>query len=1257
MSLTAYSDADHARYQDTRCSTSGSAQFLGDKLVSRSSKKQKSNAIASTKAEYIAISGCCAQILWMRSQLTNYGFQFNKIPMYCDNKSVIALCCNIVKHSIEKHIDVRYHFIKEHVENGIVELYFVRTKYQLADIFTKKVQLLDRKAWYEKHISENIKMLSEAKDKTILSRNLNPVAAKQVSLDNDLVHPEKRLKIEKCNARIEFSKPHREETYQVTLDALKLSPCYPAFLITAEVPEVYMYQFWNTIQKIKDTDAYRFKLDKKKFQVDTEELGYSGKCDMLSAIHIDQMHQPWRTYVAIFNRCISGKTTGLDRLRESRAQILWGMYNKTNVDFVALLWEDFMFQADNREISPARKEHMPYLRFTKVIINHFISKDKTISMRNGINLHIVRDDTLLDYLEFTTGKATPKKARKFKKVTSPSRKLSPVLEEEPAVKPTRAKRSAKKSTTVLTASVVIRDTPNESMQKNKIPAKVVRGKGMDLLSDVALLKAAQLKKTLEKSKLETHKLHASGLGDGVSSLLKVPYEQEDKTTGTDEGTGTKPGVPDVPKYLSKSENESWGDSGDDDSNDDDSDDVTKDDDDDDDTNADGDKEASDSEKTDSNEEENHNLNQNDDEEEEYEEEYVRIPDSVDFTDDDEEYEELYKDVNIRLQAIEHEEEGKGDAEMTDVGRDDSTQEPTYEQVKDDKHVKLKTVHDTQKTEVPLQSSSVSFDVGNQFLNLDNVLPTDTEVVSMMNFKVLHEEPSTQTPPLLNILVTIFHPCLALIKEFLPWKKSFLNSNKLTILHNLAQDLAQVLSMVDARLSTRLEDSIKKTFRSYTSEFEKKTKDERKIHRSYKIQKSKSYRGAQEHKDLYDALVKSYKLDKDLFKSYGKLYSLKRDREDKDKDEDSPAGSDQGSSKGPKSQPKSSGKSTQAEEPVFEAADTKMPLDQGDDLGNTDDQPNVKAASKDDYKIAIAEKPPLTFNELMSTPINFLAYVMHNLNIENMTQEHLVGPTFNLLKGTYRSRVELEYHFEEYQGCQVVPANYFINNDLKYLKCGSLSRKYTTSTTKTKAAKYYVIEGIEDMVPSLWSPTKVAYDKYAMWGITHWGPKSQRFYGYASNRKSKDDVFSTKRIIAVTHVKVMKWYDYGYLEEIEVRREDQQLYKFREGDFPRLNLCDIEEIRVVILKRVEDLQLGVESYQKKLNITKPETFRVLHDIASSLEMDYLPKRRWSKLDRKRSRIMIKAIDQQLFERGFMRNLEKFVGGRDYGNDFRLLERAI
>nr|GEZ24210.1 hypothetical protein [Tanacetum cinerariifolium] len=101
------------------------------------SKKQKSTAVSTAEVEYIAMSGCCTQILWMRSQLTDYGFDFNKIPLYCDNRSAIALCCNNVQHSRSKHIDIHHHFIREQVERGMVELYFMTTDYQLVDIFTK----------------------------------------------------------------------------------------------------------------------------------------------------------------------------------------------------------------------------------------------------------------------------------------------------------------------------------------------------------------------------------------------------------------------------------------------------------------------------------------------------------------------------------------------------------------------------------------------------------------------------------------------------------------------------------------------------------------------------------------------------------------------------------------------------------------------------------------------------------------------------------------------------------------------------------------------------------------------------------------------------------------------------------------------------------------------------------------------------------------------------------------------------------------
>ncbi|GJY68379.1 hypothetical protein Tco_0471361 [Tanacetum coccineum] len=141
-------------------------KLLGDKLVSWSSKRQKSAAIFSTEAEYIALSGCCAQVLWMRSQLTDYGLGFNKILMYCDNKSAIALCCNNVQHSRSKHIDIRFYFIKEQAENGVVELYFVNMEYLLADIFTKalcreRIEFLINKLEMRSFTPETLKQLAD----------------------------------------------------------------------------------------------------------------------------------------------------------------------------------------------------------------------------------------------------------------------------------------------------------------------------------------------------------------------------------------------------------------------------------------------------------------------------------------------------------------------------------------------------------------------------------------------------------------------------------------------------------------------------------------------------------------------------------------------------------------------------------------------------------------------------------------------------------------------------------------------------------------------------------------------------------------------------------------------------------------------------------------------------------------------------------------------------------------------------------------
>nr|GEU74089.1 hypothetical protein [Tanacetum cinerariifolium] len=128
--------ADHAGCIDTHKRTSRGIH-IGDKLVSWMSKKQDCTAMSSAEAEYMALSASCTQVMWMRTQLQDYGLHYYNIALYCDSQLAIAISCNPVQHSHTKHIHTRYHFIKEHVKNGIIELYFVRTEYQLADMFTK----------------------------------------------------------------------------------------------------------------------------------------------------------------------------------------------------------------------------------------------------------------------------------------------------------------------------------------------------------------------------------------------------------------------------------------------------------------------------------------------------------------------------------------------------------------------------------------------------------------------------------------------------------------------------------------------------------------------------------------------------------------------------------------------------------------------------------------------------------------------------------------------------------------------------------------------------------------------------------------------------------------------------------------------------------------------------------------------------------------------------------------------------------------
>ena len=155
LDLMGYSDSDHAGCKIDRKSTTGGCHFLGGKLVSWTSKKQTSVSISTAEAEYISAASCCAQILWIKNQMLDYGVKFTKTPIFCDNTSAIAISHNPVMHSKTKHIDIRYHFIRDHVMKNDIEIHFIPTDKQLADVFTKP---LDEKTF--KHLISELGMLN-----------------------------------------------------------------------------------------------------------------------------------------------------------------------------------------------------------------------------------------------------------------------------------------------------------------------------------------------------------------------------------------------------------------------------------------------------------------------------------------------------------------------------------------------------------------------------------------------------------------------------------------------------------------------------------------------------------------------------------------------------------------------------------------------------------------------------------------------------------------------------------------------------------------------------------------------------------------------------------------------------------------------------------------------------------------------------------------------------------------------------------------
>nr|GEX95214.1 hypothetical protein [Tanacetum cinerariifolium] len=441
----------------------------------------------------------------------------------------------------------------------------------------------------------------------------------------------------------------------------------------------------------------------------------------------------------------------------------------------------------------------------------------------------------------------------------------------------------------------------------------------------------------------------------------------------------------------------------------------------------------------------------------------------------------------------------------------------------------------------------------------------------------------------------------------------------------------------------------------------------------KMEGNKSIQCSNEQRNLYKALVEAYEADKIILDIYRETVTLKRRREDDDdKDEGPFAGSDRGSKRRREEEPmQTTSQMDEPSHPVFDTGVEDQPIIQTSQHPEWFSQPEKPPTPNRDWNKTlpaihgstqqwISELEKLadscsSFNELMDNPLDFSNFIMNWLRVDTFTPKLLVGPTYELMKGSCKILIKLEYHLEEVykattdqldwvnpegqqyphnllqplplipdnQGLRVIPFAHFINNDLEYLWGGASSRKYTTSVTKTKAADYGHIKWIEDLVPrTMWIQEPIDYDKHALWG---------------------------RRIIAVMKLKIVEWHSYKHLDWIT------NVYKKHR----HLVTCAYSNPRGFIYqnKDKKNRLMRIDELHKFSDGTLTVVRTALDDRLKGIMMRYLPQTIWRKSDKDRAAAMIQAIDKMLKTRRIMRSLERFVGGRLYKGDFRMLQRTI
>nr|GEX82421.1 retrovirus-related Pol polyprotein from transposon TNT 1-94 [Tanacetum cinerariifolium] len=935
----------------------------------------------------------------------------------------------------------------------------------------------------------------------------------QVALDEALVSSNKRLRIGRSNFRLPSDIQSKESTLQVVYDVLRKSPFFKAFLVTADVPEIYMQEFWATVlgfrakPNIIDLEAFREMLhishrvssqtcDEPPFEEEILDflqfLGHSAQIKTLTDVNGNKLFQPWRSFAAVINKCLTGKSFGFDSLRD-----------------------DILFST------------------IKVVSRHQNTQQYGVILPIELTTEDIRNTKAYkEYYACATGEAAPKPKASARRKRGGS---------DSSTTPPTAVASPRPITTVVAA-------PRLTVTaKGKQPARATSPTDP---SEVERTEAEQLKIVLKRSRHETHISQHGGSGtdkgtgskprseeeetreeeeESFDPIPRTPEDDEDDGNGVESifTTASSPIAPlPTPTPIMTSSTIAT---------------IT--------TSSDAPIPPTTFPSTTTQFAEAVSKILADLTEMELKKILIEKMEGNKSVQRSDEQRNMYKALVDAYEADKTILESYGDTAILKRRRgDDDDQEGPF--AGSDRGSKRKREggepESASTPSEPTTKSAGRSTTGTQSRQMsasESAFVEEPVQTTCQMDEAPHPvfETGAEDQPLVQ---TSQHPKWFSQPRKPPTPDHDWNKTLPAIQGSAQTWISKLAKQADSRSSFNELLDTPIDFSNFI------------MNRLCISSVSSQFVTSMLNSTLDVGLFEAYESDKIILDTYGETVTLKRHRgDDADKDEEHSAGPDRGSKR-----------RREGKEPKSASAPTETA---NRSVGRSTQGFQSRQASASES--AFAEEPVQTTFQ-MEEP--------SHPEFDTSAEDQPIVPS--------------SQHPEWFSQQQKPPT---LDHD--------------------------------------WNKT------HALWGVSHWGRKRQQFYCFAVNRESDRGVYSKRRIIAVTELKIVEWHNYKHLDWITVRRDDDKLYKFKEGDFKRLRIQDIEDILLLLNKEKKNRLIRIDKLHKFSDGTLTDVRTALDDRLKGIRMQYLPQSIWRKSDKDRAAAMIQAIDKRLKTKRIMRILERFL----------------